>query len=119
LCSNMEVSNQGEPWLSEPFYSHIGGYKLQLELHFIKTERDRSRLEYKHTYKYKYTLLDNVVPLPANLRITAQIKEGGVIRDTRRDTVRRGGRDTELTLLEINSTGFFVCEFHLLQIEIA
>ena len=55
--------------LSEPFYSHIGGYKLQFEIQYIS--------KWFYQYKCRYTFLDSEfikVPPSGILYITTEIK---------------------------------------------
>jgi hypothetical protein len=102
---------QGEPWLSKPFYSHIGGYKLQLELHRIVN------IVITCKYKYRYNLLDSefTVPPSATLHITTQIKSEYVSTVTRKDRVVCGNKGT---LIENASVTFGSITFHISQIEI-
>jgi hypothetical protein len=102
---------QGEPWLSKPFYSHIGGYKLQLELHLIAISITSCK------YTYRYNLLDSefTVPLSATLHITTQIKSKYMSTVTRKDRVVCGNKGT---LIENASVTFGSITFHISQIEI-
>jgi hypothetical protein len=107
---------QGEPWLSEPFYSHIGGYKLQLEVHLIR------RTDYRHcTYKYRYNLLDSEFTVPpfATLHITTKIKLKHRNTVTRKDRVVCGKTGT---FIEQTSQSVLLrpgsITFHISQIEI-
>jgi hypothetical protein len=113
LFWNMETFKKGDFCLSEPFYSHIGGYKLQLELHCVGLVGCKSK------YKYRYSLLDSESAFPPSetLHITAHIiQQSGNVLDTRRDVVSFRKKNTEFSFFQVPV--FHCNKFHLSQIEI-
>ena len=64
--------------LSEPFYSHIGGYKLQLEIQSIS--------KWFYQYKCRYTFLDSEFKVPPSgiLYVTTEIKNHGETIETKK-----------------------------------
>ena len=100
---------------SKPFYSHIGGYKLQLE---IQCTTQEVLLKAHYTYKYRYTFLDSEfkVPLSATLHITTQVKDLLGTCDTRNIKVIFGKKNSDY--FEFNTCFPWVCHIHVSQIEI-
>jgi hypothetical protein len=113
ISFNVQSLKQGEPWLPKPFYSHIGGYKLQLEVHLIGCTF------FSYKYKYRYNLLDSefTVPPSATLHITTQIKAKYANTVTRKDRVVCGNKGTFIENTT-PSPNFRSITFHISQIEI-
>ena len=107
LCLKLP-RNTDEVFFSKPFYNHIGGYKLQLEIQCISVS------VWKRNYKGRYTFLDSefTVPPSATLYITTQIKE----RDTRKIKVIFEKKNSDYFQFEKFVLSSYT--FHVSQIEI-
>ena len=104
-----------EARFSEPFYSHIGGYKLQLEI--VRIPGKVSSVFY-YTYKCRYNFLDSefAVPPSATLHITTEIKlHSGNFGTTNNYKAILGKKDNDY--FEIRSSDRHTT-FHVSQIEI-
>ena len=101
----------GEVIVSKPFYSHIGGYKLQLEIQCIS----RGFWGRHGTYKCRYNFLDSEFAVPPSgiLYITTRLINRGETNGTKKLKAIFGNKDSEF--YEIN---FFPDIFHVSQIEI-
>ena len=93
-------------WFSKPFYSHIGGYKLQLEIRYTAREPREWGLDMRWQYKYKckYNLLDSefTVHPSGTIFITTQIiQDGKGTIHTLQHRVTCGGAKENLTSFEI------------------
>ena len=100
----------GRVCLSKPFYSHIGGCKLQLEIQCI------SYSGFRRTYKCRYTFLDSefTVPRSATLYITTQMKKRGQVTIERSKAIFEK-KNSDYFQFGTNKTSW---TFHVSQIEV-
>ena len=106
-----------EARFSEPFYSHIGGYKLQLQI--VRIPGKVSSVLY-YTYKCRYYFLDSefAVPPSATLHITTEIKlHSGNIRTTNNYKAIFGKKVNDYFEVYLKRSDRHIT-FHVSQIEI-
>ena len=102
---------------SKPFYSHIGGYKLQLEIQCIsKSVHDFIGVHFK--YKCRYNFLDSEFAVPPSgiLYITTKIRGHIDIFDIKKLKVIFGKKDSDHFEISLGSQWRVI--FHVSQIEI-
>ena len=87
--------------LSEPFYSHIGGYKLQLEIQSIS--------KWFYQYKCRYTFLDSEFKVPPSgiLYVTTEIKNHGETIETKKLKVNFGKKASDYFKISVEEQPIF------------
>ena len=104
-----------EVFFSKPFYSHFGGYKLQLEIQLKTLRRNFLRTLYSYNCRYKFLDSEFEVPESATLHIITQLRESEKC-DTKEIKVIFGKKDSGYFEFEIRFPQ--TANIHVSQIEI-
>ena len=102
---------------SKPFYSHIGGYKLQLEIQCI-SKHTHDFLGAYFKYKCRYNFLDSEFAVPPSgiLHITTKIRSHSDSIQIKKLKVIFGKKDSDHFEISLNFLWRVI--FHVSQIEI-
>ena len=105
LFSNFAELQLGETWLSRPFYSRIGGYKLQLQVRLVTKVLASHPATQHYRVICKYNVLDSESALPRSriLYITTQIKKMDTIVSSKIQEVNCQRKNCDYVLFQCST----------------